>query len=106
MRHELADAVAVGDRIVEHREGGVVVGRLGVTKMSRSSVSGWRPRYRSRFGAVVVEHEHEPAAEVVDVGPAVGLDGGAERVGVALHVGHRDELLVVEHRVDLRPRRR
>ena len=50
---------------------------------------------------MVVEHEHEPAAQVVDVGPAVGLDGGAEGVGVALHVGDGDELLVVEHRVDL-----
>ena len=71
------------------------------TKISRSSVSGWSVAVEVALGAVVVEHEHEPAAQVVDVGPAVGLDGGAQGVGVALHVGDGDELLVVEHRSDL-----
>ena len=69
--------------------------------MRRSLVSGCRPRYRSRLAPWSSRRNTKRPRRSFDVGPAVELDDGAQRVGVTLHVGHRDELLVGEHRPDL-----
>ena len=107
LRHELADAVAVGDRIVETVNAASSSGGWASTKISRSQRVGVQRRGRGRASAPWSSstNTNRPRRSSTSGQPSASI-AARERVGVALHVGDRDELVVVEHASGSPPRRR
>ena len=97
LRHQLADARGLRDRLVQDQEGRLVGLGRRVDEEHATAQRRMISRVAVALGAGLVEHEEEPPARVVEERPATGEHRLAQRRAIAAYVVRNDQPLAWQH---------